>query len=232
MDTDLGGREAIDRLVTIQRGIVTAEARSVRTTKLSLHNRGASDALTYVRHAPAAGHQLEAPRTGFEKLRGAYLFPVTVPAGGSVSLTIEESTPIQKSVDVRTDTGVAELALFLKTAGKLPDELRQKLEQVIDMHRELAALDERLSTIGAQITMYRTRVDELNAQLVTLRRVPQAQELSRKLAKKMEEISERLQQATLEAAGVEGQRLTRRVALEDRLAELTLETRRDAVAGR
>ncbi|HEV8246451.1 MAG TPA: hypothetical protein VGP93_11815, partial [Polyangiaceae bacterium] len=91
-------------------------------------------------------------------------------------------------------------------------------------------LDEKLSTVGAQAAMYRTRVDELNVQLVTLRKVPQAAELSRKLAKKMDEISERLQQVTLQAAGIEGERLTRRVALEDKLAELTLEARRDAVA--
>ncbi len=63
--------------------------------------------------------------------------------------------------------------------------------------------------------------------------MPQAAELSQKLAKKMAEISERLQKATLDAAGVEGERLTRRVALEDRLAELTIESRRErAVAER
>ncbi|HKY36889.1 MAG TPA: hypothetical protein VJN18_13170 [Polyangiaceae bacterium] len=101
------------------------------------------------------------------------------------------------------------------------------------MHRELAELDEKLTTISTQIQMYRARVDELNAQLVTLRRVPQAADLSRNLAKKMQEISDKLQKSTLDAAGVEGERLTRRVALEDRLAELTLESRRDqAVAGR
>jgi uncharacterized coiled-coil DUF342 family protein len=148
-------------------------------------------------------------------------------------LTIEESTPIQKTVDARSEGGVAELGLYLKTAKNLPDELRQKLGQVLTMHRELSELDERLRTIATQVDMYRGRVDELNAQLITLRRVPQAAELSRNLAKKMAEISDKLQKATLDAAGVEGERLTRRVALEDRLAELTLETRRDsAVAAR
>ena len=43
----------------------------------------------------------------------------------------------------------------------------------------------------------------------------------------MNEISDQLQKSTLAAASVEGERLTRRVALEDRLAELTLESRRD-----
>ncbi len=231
VENELGTREDIDRLLSIQRGVVTAEARRVRTTKLVLVNRGTTPALTYVRHPVTAGFTLESPPKDFEKLRGAYLFPVTVPAGASATLTIEESTPIEKSVDVRTAAGVAELALFVKTA-KLSDELRQKLNQVIQMHRELGELDEKLQTIQAQVAMYRTRIDELNVQLVTLRRVPQAAELSRKLAKKMDEISDRLQHSTLEAAGVEGERLTRRVALEDRLAELTLESRRDAVAGR
>jgi len=228
VDTKLGGREEIERLITIQRGIVTAEARAVKSTKLTLVNRGNAPALTYVRHLPAAGYNLTAPTSGFEKLRGAYLFPVTVPAGGSLDLTIEESTPMQKTVDVRSAGGVAELGLYLKTAKNLPDDLKEKLGQVLTMHRELGELDERLTTIETQIEMYRTRVDELNAQLVTLRKVPQAAELSRNLAKKMAEISDRLQRSTLDAASVEGQRLTRRVALEDRMAELTLESRREA----
>lgn len=233
VDTVLGGREEIERLITIQRGMVTAEARGIRSTKLTLVNRGSEPALTYVRHQPAAGYDLSAPTTGFEKLRGAYLFPVTVPAGGTLSLTIEESTPIQKTVDARSEAGVAELGLYLKAAKNLPDDLKQKLGQVLTMHRELIELDEKLQTIATQIEMYRGRVDELNAQLVTLRKVPQAQELSRNLAKKMNEISDKLQKATLDSASVEGERLTRRVALEDRLAELTLESRRDqAVAKR
>jgi hypothetical protein len=233
VETELGGREEIERLITIQRGMVSAEARSVKSTKLTLINRGTTPALTYVRHLPAPQHTLIAPAKGFEKLRGAYLFPVTVPAGGSLVLSIEEATPIQKTVDVRTPAGVAELGLYLKVAKSLPEELKQKLTQVLTMHRELGELDERLGTIATQVDMYRARVDELNLQLVTLRRVPQAAELSRNLAKKMAEISDRLQKATLDAAGVEGERLTRRVALEDRLAELTLESRREqAVANK
>jgi hypothetical protein len=227
VDTHFGGREEIERLITIQRGIVSAEARAVKSTKLTLVNRGSAPALTYVRHLPAPGYTLTAPTRGFEKLRGAYLFPITVPAGGSLDLTIEESTPIQKTVDVRSEAGVAELGLYLKTANSLPEDLKEKLGQVLSMHRELSELGERLTTIETQIDMYRARVDELNAQLVTLRKVPQAAELSRNLAKKMAEISDKLQKSTLDAASVEGQRLTRRVALEDRLAELTLESRRE-----
>jgi len=74
--------------------------------------------------------------------------------------------------------------------------------------------------------VYRERVEEINAQLVSLRRVAQAGELSRHLAKKMEEISQRLQKATIDAADLEAKRLTERVAMEDQLSELTLENRK------
>jgi len=86
----------------------------------------------------------------------------------------------------------------------------------------MAELEERRRTAVLQGDTYRQRIDELNAQLVSLRRVPQAQALSRSLAQKMDELSQRLQKLTLSAADLDGQLLAERVALEDRLAELTL----------
>jgi hypothetical protein len=227
VDTDLGTREEIDRLQTIERGIVHSEARRIRTTKLSLVNRDAKAATVYVRHPISEGFKLEAPSTGVEKLGGAYLFAVTVPANESVSLSIEESTPLDKALDIRTDEGVTQLGLFLQTAGKLDPELASKLTHIVERHRALLELGERLDTIQAQSNVYRARIEEINVQLVSLRRVPQAGELSRHLAKKMEEISQRLQKATIDGADLEAQRLTERVAMEDQLAELTLEKRKE-----
>ena len=227
VDTDLATREAIDRLLTIERGIVRSEARSIRVTKLSLVNRDGKPATVYVRHPITPGFKLEAPATGLEKLGGAYLFAVTVPANESVSLAIEESTPVQKSLDIRTDDGVAQLGLYLHAASKLEPELEAKLVRIVERHRAMMALSERLTTIQAQSDVYRQRIDEINAQLVSLRRVAQATELSRHLAKKMEEMSQRLQKATIDAADLEAKRLTERVAMEDQLSDLTLEKRKE-----
>ncbi|HKO46902.1 MAG TPA: DUF4139 domain-containing protein [Polyangiaceae bacterium] len=226
VDTDLGTREQVDRLLTIERGIVRTEARSIRTTKLSLINRDGKAATVYVRHPITEGFKLEAPTSGVEKLGGAYLFAVSVPPNGSVNLAIEESTPMQKSLDIRSGGGIAELGLFLHSSSKLEPELASKLSHIVERHRGMVALDERLVTIHAQSNVYRERVEEINAQLVSLRRVAQAGELSRHLAKKMEEISQRLQKATIDAADLEAKRLTERVAMEDQLSELTLENRK------
>ncbi|HEX6766296.1 MAG TPA: hypothetical protein VF103_12480, partial [Polyangiaceae bacterium] len=230
VETKEDGREEIDRLVTVQRGILTTEARRVRRTELTLVNRGANEATVYVRHALGDGYRLEKPATGFEKLRDAYLFPVKVPAGSSTALVIEEGTPIQKTVDIGTAAGVGDLKLYLRSATKLDPETRARLEQIVEMHRAMAELEERIRTAGLQTETYRARIDELNGQLVSLRRVSQAQNLSRNLAQKMDEISQRLQKLTIHVADLEGQLLAQRVSLEDRLAELTLTKADSAVA--
>jgi len=116
--------------------------------------------------------------------------------------------------------------LFLHSASKLEPELAAKLAHIVERHRAMVALDERLLTIQSQSNVYRERIEEINAQLVSLRRVTQAGELSRHLAKKMEEISQRLQKTTIDAADLQAKRLTERVAMEDQLSELTLENRK------
>lgn len=116
-----------------------------------------------------------------------------------------------------------------ETAKALPDELRQKLGQVLMMHRELAELDEKLSTISTQIEMYRERVSELS-ELSELCEPTQGHSSRRAVAPPGQENGGDLRAA---AEGDFGRRqhrrraLTSRVALEDRPAELTLETRRE-----
>jgi hypothetical protein len=220
------GDVAIDRLVTIQRGIVTTEARRIRRTKLSLSNRGKQAAKVYVRHKVADGYTLGAKHRDIEKLAGAHLFPVEIPPGQAVMLEIEEHTPITKTVDIRTDGGIKAMGLFLRKS-KLEPQLLAQLQAVVDSQRKRANLEQRIRLLGEQMGVYRTRVDEINVQLVTLRKVPQAARLRLHLAQKMEEISDKLQQSTIEMSELEGALMTLRIDLQDKLAELKLEAKKD-----
>ena len=233
IEPEVTTREEIDKLVTVERGIVNTEAQRIRRSELTLHNRGDSEALVYIRHAVPKGWKLRDDKTKFEKLRGAYLFPVKVPARGAKKLRIEEAMPIMKTVDIRTAPGIKDLALFLRTSSRLEPELKKKLAEIIEMHRDMADMQERIDVIHEQMNTYRTRVDEIHVQLVTLRKNQHAVKLRRHLAKKMEEISDRLQQSTMQVTDLEGKRMTHKVELQDRLAELTLRKRkeqREAVA--
>jgi hypothetical protein len=220
-------REEIDRLVTIQRGIATTEAQTIRRTTLALSNRGDKEARVYVRHLVPDGWTLRQGKARFEKLRGAYLFPVMVPARGALKLEIEETQPLEKSVDINTAAGVETIALFLKKAKKLEPALAKQLDEIVKIHKDMVDVGEHIQTIESQMSTYRERIDEIHAQLVTLRRVTTADKLSRHLAQKMEEISDRLQKSTLQVTDLKGKQMTQRVTLQDRLAELTLKRDKD-----
>ena len=229
VEPDIDNREEIDRLVTIQRGIVATESRSIRSTKLVLHNRGQNQATVYVRHKVAAGHELST--TGQKmpapvKMGGAHLFQVTVPAGARQELVIEEWTPVKRTVDIRTDHGIRAISLYLKKA-KLNAKLSEGLKDVVKKYSQRADLEEKITTLSEQQAVYRTRVDELTHQLKTLRKVKTAAKLRQHLSTKMEEISQLLQNGTIKLADLKAQLMTQRIALQDRLAELTLKDERD-----
>jgi hypothetical protein len=215
-------REEIHQLVTMQRGIVSTETRSIRRTELQVTNRGQHPAEVYVRHAVPHGWSLSDSVPNHRKLGGAYLFPVTVAPKASVRLGIEAWTPIMKTIDLRTDAGVKAIGLYLSTNKALEPDMREKLAQIVKMHGEIHDTQERVQTLASQMQVYRQRIDEIHVQLVTLRKVPTAQKLSQHLAKKMEEISQKLQELTVETTDLEGQLMTKRITIQDRIAELTL----------
>lgn len=226
VDDEVDTREEIEELLTIQRGVVTTETRRIRRTKVTFSNRGSDRAEVYLRHKVAPGFELtqqsEKARAELQKLAGAHLFRVEVPASGALELVIEEQTPLMKTVDIRTDRGVREIGMFLRSKSIEPG-LKGKLQDVIRSHTEASNLQEKISVLEDQMGVYRTRIDEINVQLFTLKKVGQAGKLRRHLQQKMEEISERLQDATMETTQLKGDLMTLRIALQDRLAELSLE---------
>ena len=233
VDNNIGTREEIERLLTIQRGIVTSETRRIRRTKLTLSNRGSSDAEVYVRHKVAKGFRLtsksEAARSKVKKLGGAHLFRVDVPTSQAVDLIVEEWTPLMKTVDIRTDNGVREIGLFLRKRNLEP-KLKAKLDAIVRSHSDAANLQERIDVLDEQMRVFRTRIDEINVQLVTLKKVKQAQRLRGHLTEKMQEISETLQKSTMELSELKGDLMALRIELQDKLAELTLKKEDDKLA--
>ncbi len=222
VEPEVTGREEIDKLITIQRGIVSTETKQIRKTKLSLTNRGTQVAQVYVRHQVAPGYTLQkAPALKMEKLGGAHLFPMMVKGGETLELEIEEWTPIETTVDIRTDQGIKAIGLYLRKA-KIDRKLQEALREIVQRHTTGADMQQRIGLLAEQMVVYRTRVDELNVQLVTLRKVPQAARLRQHLSKKMEEISNKLQDATMELTDLKGQLMTSQIELQDKLAELTL----------
>jgi Domain of unknown function (DUF4139)/OmpA family len=225
-DQAIDTREEIEKLLTIQRGVVTTETRRLRRTKVTLSNRGQDAAEIYVRHKVAAGFELTDQSAGarakLEKLGGAHLFRVDVPASEAVELVIEEWSPLMKTVDIRSERGIRDIGLFLRKKNIEP-ELKAKLDAIVRQHTETTNIEEKIDVLDEQMQVFRTRVDEINVQLFTLKRVGQAGKLRRHLQDKMREISDKLQSATMAVTELQGDLMTKRIALQDQLADLTLE---------
>ncbi|MSP23791.1 MAG: DUF4139 domain-containing protein [Myxococcales bacterium] len=230
--TETDSRDEIERLLTLDRGVAKAAARRVRTTRLSLSNRGTEAATVFLRHEPAPGHTLVDAKP-VEKLGGAYLFTIAIPAGTTVPFVLEEKTPVDRILDLRGDAGVAELAVFLKRE-KVEPALAAGLARIVGQHEEAVATTRRIEVVDEQLRVFRQRVYEINVQLVALRKVPQGERLRRHLATRMDEISARIQTSSLERAELEGKLLSARIEFQDAVAELTLadaDTKKESALG-
>ena len=222
VDAKNGTREEIESLVAIERGIFRTEAQRIRTTTLELANRDQKTAQVFVRHAVPEGWTLLNVGKGVEKLGDAYLIPVEVKGGEAVKLVIEEATPIEKTVDIRNLGGAKAIAAYLKAAN-LGEALSADIQAILDAQHKVADAQERIATLHRQMAAFRQRIDEIHIQLVTLRKVKDGKKLVRHLSARMQEISDKLQDATIELTNVQGEVLTHRIELQDRIAELHLE---------
>ncbi len=71
-----------------------------------------------------------------------------------------------------------------------------------------------------RIDDYRTRMDELHAQIVTLKAVKSGGSLMRHLKTKMKDISERVQKVTIEIVDREEKLMLSRIRFQDAVSEL------------
>ncbi len=219
VDPELSHRQLIVRLETILRGVATARFRRIRSTKLIFTNRAKRDVKVFVRHTVAPGFRLHSKHQGTQKLGGSYVIPVSVKATGQRELVIEEARLGKKTVDLKTPAGIEAIAKLLQSGGLAP-ALKKQLGGIVDGHAQQSKLAERASSLRGQIAVYRRRVKDINGQLVSLRGVTQASRLRRHLVTKMEDISNRLQRATIDLSNVRGELMTVRIALQDRIATM------------
>jgi hypothetical protein len=222
--------DRIASLVKVQRGVMTAEVLHWRKTKLKLTNRLATAQAVLVRHTVAKGWQLtKAPPTA-ETLGDARLFQVALKGGETQTIEIEEATPLQKTIDLHTGIGVELVRLWLD-AGQADPAIAEKMKRLLALHQDMAKAEELIAHLRARGDEYRVRLDELQAQIFSLKAVKTAGPLMTHLQQKMQDMSERVQKNTLEVVQAQEQQMTARVKFQDELAELTLQPKSAAPAG-
>ncbi len=213
--------DSILRILTVQRGVFSSEVQHKKIRNYTIYNRSHEPADIYVRHTVAQGYTLGKAPEAFEKVNGSHLFRVSVPAGDKTTVAIEEHTPVYKTADIRTTEGLELVRAYLSAQAR--HELREKVDAVLKEQREMANTEQRISTKRDQMDEYRQRMDELHAQLFTLKAVKTAGPLMHNLEKKLQEVSDKLSKATIDIVGLQEKLMVARIHLQDVVAELTLE---------
>ena len=162
VDRDGSTGDRIATLIKVQRGVMTAEVLHWRKTKLKLTNRLPTRQLVLVRHTVPKGWQLTQSPKVAELLGEARLFQVMLNGGESQTLEIEEATPLQKTLDLRSDVCVDLMRLWLD-AGQAEPAVAERLKRLLAYHQEMAKADETINHLRQRGDEFRVRLDELQA---------------------------------------------------------------------
>jgi hypothetical protein len=221
VDRDSSTENQVSRLVTLQRGILTAEVQHIKKTKLTFTSRLHVPTKVYVRHTTQKGWLvLDAPAV-HERLGDATLFEIDLAAGETKDIEIAEATPLTRTLDLASPTTLDMMKIFVESPNPSP-ELKKQLQALLAIHREVVDTGERIINLRQRAGEYRERMDELNDQIVSLRKVKKAGALMKSLQDKMVEISDRVQKTTIDIVDSQEQLMLAKVRFQDALAELTL----------
>jgi hypothetical protein len=217
----------VSRLVTLERGILTAEVQHIKRTKLTYTSRLRTPAKLFIRHTTAKGWSVIGGPKAFEKLGDASLYAVDIGPGETRTFELAEATPMTRTLDLSQDVSLDMLKVWVE-APEPTDELRGQLKNMLAIHRDMIDLQTKIDSLHVRLGDYRERMDELHAQIVTLQAVRTGGELMVHLKEKMKEISDKVQKSTIDVVDTEEKLMLTRVKFQDALADLHLP---DAIPG-
>ncbi len=213
--------DQIAKLVTVQRGILTAEVQHRRETKFSVTSRLTAPTTVYLRHRLESGWSLVDHPSQYTKVGDSHLFEIQLGAGETKLVAITEATPVERTFDLSTETALGMMKVFVDEPKASP-ALKQQILALLAIHKGAGDLQDHIRTLRDQLVEYRSRSGELHAQLVTLKAVKTGGELMMTLKTKLSEMSDRTQKATIALVEAQEKLMLQRVKFQNQLAELRL----------
>jgi hypothetical protein len=118
---------------------------------------------------------------------------------------------------------------FVSSAA-LTGDVAGKLKGLLELQKELGNTEQKIETQREQMTEYRSRMDELHLQIVTLKAVKTGGSLMKNLEKKLEEVSDKLSKSTVDLVALEERRRSGRIKLQDGVTPTALEASKSKMA--
>jgi hypothetical protein len=205
--TKFDSSSEVVRSIKAERGVITTKTAIEQRTTYTISNVDAKEKALLISHPVQGDLQLLSPKPE-EKTAERYLFAATVPAAGTVSLTVAEERPLQESIAILPMP--ADQIVAWMSGRKFTAETKKKLEPIVAKKREAAVVEAGIQKDEKQLTSLTADENRLRSSIGTLNQVPgqqeQVQRYAADLAKKENEIQAaharideaRKRQATLE----------------------------------
>lgn len=213
--------DRIAKLVTVQRGIVTAEIQHRREARFTVTSRLTRPTKVYLRHRLESGWHLVEQPSSFMTVGDSQLFEVELGPGETKYVTIAEATPMQRSLSLDSAEALDLMKVFIEEPDASP-ALKQQVTALLATHTAAADLVDRIKTLRDQLAEYRARAGELHAQIVTLKAVKTSGALMTQLRSRLAEMSARSQKTTLAIVDAQEKLMLKRLELQNQLADLRL----------
>lgn len=207
------------RLLSIARGVLTLEDRSIRRTRYSIRPGAHAPARIFVRHARASGHTPRGLPPETEETETALLVPVPITPETASTLVIEEITPVRRQVRLLTDLRTS-ITPYLETSG-LPSELSAPLRLALERRTQLAELEERVVALRQQIADASQRTLELRENLGALGERPS--DTRRLLESRLRDAANEIERLSRELSDAQAAAVEARAQLSEAIAALSLE---------
>jgi hypothetical protein len=214
--------QRIAKLETVQRGVLTAEMQQRKTTHYNVKSRLDQPAKVFLRYQPEAGWTLEDPKLKKLEVGTTSLYEVDVPPKGTVDVEIAESAPMERTLELSSDSALDMMKVYLDEPDASP-ALKKQLETLLAAHRKAADLAAKIATLREQLGEYKSRSGELHAQIVTLRAVRTTGDLMEGLHAKLLETSNKVQKLTIGIVDAEERLMRARLDVANQLADLHLD---------
>ncbi|MBA3818523.1 MAG: OmpA family protein, partial [Deltaproteobacteria bacterium] len=211
----------LSKLVTLQRGVLTAQVQHIRNKKLTITNRLREPAKVFIRHTINKGWTLLHAPEAFERVGDAHLFQVDLKPNEVRTVEISEATPMERTLDLNADVTLGMMKVYVEAPDGTP-EVKEQLRRLLGIHKTLIDLAQEQDSLRRRLGDYKERMDELHGQILTLQAVKTGNDLMSHLKTKMRDISNRVQKTTIELVDQEEKIMLSRVRFQDALAELTL----------
>jgi outer membrane protein OmpA-like peptidoglycan-associated protein len=221
-------RDAIARIVTVQRGVFSTEIQYTKQAKYTLFNRSQERVVVYLRHNVPQGFTLTKSPEGSansnadERLGATRLFRVVVEPNGKKEVIIEQATPVLRSTDIRTDAGRDLVRAYLSSAA-IEGPLKAQVSKLLEMHTEMTNIESKIATLHDQMKEQRQRMDELHSQIFTLKAVKSSGPLMAQLERMLSSISDDVSKSTIEVVKLQESLMLAKIRFQTGVGQLTLE---------